>query len=74
MSLIPDSTLAKIWHNLDKCNKKLLSNEINSIFLELRQLKYPEKTLLGRIGDNSYKNVQGNIKRCNKLLYTGRQF
>lgn len=32
MSLIPGSTLAEVWHNLDRSKKKMLSDEINSIF------------------------------------------
>lgn len=74
MSLIPGSTLAEVWHNLDGSKKKMLSDEINSIFLDLRQLKLPEGTPLGGVGGEGCKDVRRNTKRCNRPLYTGGQF
>lgn len=74
MSLIPGSTLAEVWHNLDGSEKTLLRDEINRIFLDLRQLECPEGKPLGGVGGEGCKDVRRNTKRCNKPLYTGRQF
>ncbi len=74
MSLIPGSTLAEVWDSLNESQKTLLKDEINSFFLDLRQLECPERTPLGGVGGEGCKDVRRNTKRCNRPLYTARQF
>lgn len=74
MSFVPGTTLAEIWPTLDQPQKTLLSNEINTIFLDLRQLECPEGIPLGGVGGEGCKDVRRNTKRSNRPIYTSEEF
>lgn len=74
MSFVPGTTLAEIWPTLDQAQKKLLSNEISAIFLDLRQLECPEGTPLGGVGDEGCKDVRRNAKKSDRPIYTSAEF
>ncbi|MCJ1258063.1 hypothetical protein MMC24_005893 [Lignoscripta atroalba] len=74
MSLIPGTTLAKVWPQLEDSQKIDLSNDLNSIFLDLRQLKCPTGTPLGGVAGEGCKDARRHIRRSKAPLYTGDDF
>ena len=74
MTLVPGITLNKIWPELQEEQKMHLSNELNSIFLDLRQLECPDGTPLGGPGGEGCKDTRRHTRVSQVPLYTSSEF
>jgi aminoglycoside phosphotransferase len=74
MALVPGISLNKIWPELQEEQKMDLSNELNFIFLDLRQLECPDGTPLGGPGGEGCKDTRRHTRVSEVPLYSSSEF
>ena len=74
MSYVPGPTLDKVWSQLSNQQKGFIANELNSIFLRLRELKMPEDALLGGIGGEGCKDTRRHTRKSQKPIRSVSEF
>lgn len=60
-AFIPGVDLEEAWPRLDDAHKRNISSQLDTIFLELRSLPFPEHSPLGGVGGNGCKDVRRGI-------------
>ena len=57
-TFIPVRGLEKVWPQLNDSEKQVISDQLESLFLQLRSLSYPDNTPLGDIGREGCKDLR----------------
>ncbi|KAI8710904.1 APH domain-containing protein [Fusarium sp. LHS14.1] len=61
-TFIPGRDLGKVWPQLNHSEKQVISDQLESLFLQLRSLPCPANTPLGGIGGEGCKDLRRGIR------------
>ncbi|KAK6345787.1 hypothetical protein TWF730_010130 [Orbilia blumenaviensis] len=73
MSYIPGVTLDKVWPALSDLNKSAIQQNLNDIFLNLRQIPHPHGSPLGGVAGEGCKDTRRHT-RISQAIYTSEEF
>lgn len=68
------TTLAAVWHQLEKSQKASIRDQLNTIMLDLRSIPYPDGTALGGVAGEGCKDIRRHLRKSEKLIYSLRKF
>ncbi|KAI9855634.1 MAG: hypothetical protein M1813_009680 [Trichoglossum hirsutum] len=74
MSFIPGTTLDEIWPQLHEKQKASISNQLNELFLKLRQLGRPDNMPLGGVNGEGCKDTRRHTRVSKIPIYNGTEF
>ncbi|KAI9674971.1 MAG: hypothetical protein M1817_001377 [Caeruleum heppii] len=74
MSFVPGVTLSSIWPELHQTQKLSISNELDRLFYELRQLSCPDGMPLGGVAGEGCKDTRRHTKISEVPCYTSSDF
>ena len=74
MSLIPGTTLDKIWPQLQKKQKMSISHQLNELLLKLRQLRRPNDMLFGGVCGEGCKDTRRHTRVSKAPIHDSTEF
>ena len=74
MSLIPGPTLESVWAQLPNEQKLSISNQLNGILLELRQIQIPKDWIFGGVGGEGCKDSRRHTRISQKPIRSLAEF
>lgn len=74
MSYVPGSDLEKVWPQLDTAQKRSVSTQLNTLFLELRSLPYPKNKPLGGLQGQGCKDGRRGLRVSSKPIMNVNDF
>ena len=75
MSFVPGAVLSHVWHHLNMEQKNDISEELEDIFVSLRELHRPENKALGGIGGEGCKaHVRGVVRTSQSAMSNSVDF
>lgn len=72
-SFIPGLDLEKAWPQLQETEKLDISQQLESIFVELRSIPFPNNQPIG-VGGENCKDIRRNVRISSKPMYNVDQF
>ncbi|KAI9779901.1 MAG: hypothetical protein M1816_003310 [Peltula sp. TS41687] len=73
MTLMPGTPLREVWPQLSESEKEAISQELDALFLDLRQLRLPEGMALGGVAGEGCKDTRRHTRVSRAPLFTGKE-
>lgn len=74
MSYMRSISLGEVWSSLDSTQKSSISNQLNTIFLEIRSFPYSKGTPFGGVGEEGCKDIRRHLRHSSTPITTLSDF